>query len=206
MPSLSRSLEFLREIDKLKSILRRTRLTFDVDRCENDAEHSWHLAMMAITLVDEVAEPNIDLLKVLRMVLVHDLVEIDAGDTFVYDDAHRETQEEREKLAAERIFGLLDEPVRSALRSDWEAFEARLTPEARYARALDRAQPILQNVYTKGASWQSHNISIDDVRKRNGHFIQEGAPALWVILDAMLEQAVREGWLRPSNIQKLSLA
>jgi putative hydrolase of HD superfamily len=194
--TLPLSLAFLREVDKLKSIVRRTRVTFDPERCENDAEHSWHLALMAVVLVRHAADPKVDLLRVLRMILIHDLVEIDAGDTFLYDDAHAATQEQRERSAADRIFGLLAEPQRTELRSAWEEFERRETPEARFARALDRAQPMLQNLYTEGASWRAHNIAVSDVRKRNGPLVRDGAPELWAIIDPMLDDAVAKGWLR----------
>src|SRR5215471_8157127 len=149
--ALQKALAFLREADKLKSVLRRTRVSFDYERRENDAEHSWHLALMAMVL-REYAPPNVDLLAVVRMVVVHDLVEIDAGDTFLYDDDP--SKDEREARAADRLFGLLDEPLRGQLRGAWEDFEARRTPEARFARALDRFQPMLQNFYTEGVSWR----------------------------------------------------
>ena len=194
--SLPAALTFLREVDKLKSVLRQTRVTFDPARRENDAEHSWHLAIMAVVLAQHAAE-RVDLLRVLRMVLVHDLVEIDAGDTFLYDDAHGSDQEARERTAADRIFGLLPAPQRAELHAAWEEFEARTSPEARFARAIDRAQPMLQNLYTEGASWRAHDISATDVRRRNGPLVRDGAPELWTIVDAMLDDAIAKGWLRP---------
>jgi len=192
--SLSTALEFLREADKLKAVLRQTRVTFDPERRENDAEHSWHLALMAVVLV-EYAPPGTDLLAVLRMVLVHDLVEIDAGDTFLYDDAHAASKRERETRAADRLFGMLDEPVRGELRAAWEEFEAGATPSARFARALDRVQPVLQNVYTDGASWRAHGITAPQVVAKNGPPIRAGAPELWPHVEAMLEEAIRRGAL-----------
>lgn len=195
---LPRALEFLREADKLKSVLRQTRLTFDPARRENDAEHSWHLALMAMVLAEHAARDEggaLDLLRVLRMILLHDLVEIDAGDTFLYDEAHAASQAEREAKAADRLFGLLDEPLASALRADWEAFEARTTPEARYARALDRAQPMLQNLYTEGVSWRANGITAAQVRAKNGPLVLDGAPALWAVLEEMLASAVLRGVL-----------
>jgi putative hydrolase of HD superfamily len=190
--TLAHSLAFLREADKLKSVLRRTRVSFDHERRENDAEHSWHLALMAMVL-REYAPPNLDLLAVVRMVLVHDLVEIDAGDTFLYDDDP--TKDEREARAADRLFGLLEEPLRSELRGAWEAFEARRTPEARFARALDRFQPMMQNFYTEGASWRAHGITAAQVRAKNGPIIREGAPELWAYAETLLADAVGRGWL-----------
>ncbi len=195
-PSLAAALAFLREADKLKAVLRRTRVTFDPARCENDAEHSWHLALMAVVLAGHARAERLDLSRVLRMILVHDLVEIDAGDTFLYDDAHAATQVERERAAADRIFGLLPEPQRSELRAAWEEFEARETDEARFARALDRAQPMLQNLYTEGASWRAHDVTAAEVRRRNGPLVRDGAPALWDALEPMLADAVARGWLR----------
>jgi putative hydrolase of HD superfamily len=192
--SLSTALAFLREVDKLKSILRQTRVTFDHERRENDAEHSWHLALMAIVLAD-YAPHGMDLLSVLRMVLVHDLVEIDAGDTFLYDDAHAASKVEREAAAADRLFGMLDEPLRGELRGAWEEFEAGRTPAARFARALDRLQPMLQNLYTDGASWRAHGITAPRVRAKNGPLIKDGTPDVWPYVDAMLENAIRLGWL-----------
>ena len=193
--TLERRLGFLREADKLKGILRQSRLTFDVERRENDAEHSWHLALMVLVLAEQAADPAIDRVRVLRMVLVHDLVEIDAGDTFLYDEAARRTQAAREAAAADRLFGMLDEPLGSELRTAWEEFEARVTPEAKFARAIDRAQPILQNLYTAGISWRQHGVRAADVRARNRTVSEEGAPALWAHLEALLADAVREGTL-----------
>jgi len=191
---LHSSLTFLREVDKLKAILRQTRVTFDPERRENDAEHSWHLAMMAIVLAEH-GPRELDLLSALRMVLVHDLVEIDAGDTFLYDDAHAASQDERERAAADRLFGMLDEPLRGELRGAWEEFEAGTTPTARFARALDRVQPMLQNLYTNGASWRAHGITAAQVRAKSEALVRAGAPALWAHVDALLDDAVQRGWL-----------
>jgi putative hydrolase of HD superfamily len=195
--SLPTALAFLREADKLKSILRQSRVTFDPERRENDAEHSWHLALMAVVLV-EYGPRGVDLLSVLRMVLVHDIVEIDAGDTFLYDEAHAASKAEREAAAADRLFGMLDEPMRGELRGAWEEFEAGQTASARFARALDRMQPMLQNLYTSGASWRANGIIAPQVRAKNGPPIRDGAPELWPLLDAMLEDAVRRGWITES--------
>jgi putative hydrolase of HD superfamily len=189
------SLRFLREADKLKGVVRQSRLSFDPARRENDAEHSWHLALMAVVLAEQAADPGLDLLRVLRMLLVHDIVEIDAGDTFLYDEQEARTQAEREAAAAARLFGLLEEPRRSELESAWEEFEARATPEARFARALDRVQPILQNLYTDGVSWRAHGVTAAQVRERNRAIVLEGAPALWPYLEALIDEAVRRGLL-----------
>jgi putative hydrolase of HD superfamily len=195
MSALARSLEFLREADRLKSIVRRSRLSFDPERRENDAEHSWHLALFAVVLAEHAVEPAIDVARVLRMVLVHDLVEIDAGDTFLYDDAGAATQAAREERAAERIFGLLGAPLAEDLRGAWREFEARATPEARFARALDRAQPILQNLHTEGRSWREHGVTAREVRAKNAAVVAEGAPSVWAELDRRIDDAVARGWL-----------
>jgi putative hydrolase of HD superfamily len=193
---LTNALAFLREVDKLKAIARQTRVTFDPERRENDAEHSWHLAIMAIVLAEH-GPRELDLLAVLRMVLVHDLVEIDAGDTFIYDDAHAASQAERERRAADRIFGLLDEPMRGELRGAWDEFEAGATPSARFARAIDRVQPILQNYYTDGASWRAHGITAAQVRAKNGPLVAAGAPELWAYVETLIGDSVTRGWLKP---------
>jgi putative hydrolase of HD superfamily len=193
--SLSHALAFQREADKLKAVLRQTRVTFDPERRENDAEHSWHLSLMAIVLLEHAAEPGLDLLRVLRMIVIHDLVEIEAGDTFLYDDAHAASQVEREQKAADRLFGLLEGAIGAELRAAWDEFEARETREARYARALDRAQPMLQNLWTDGASWRAHGITARQVRAKNGPLVRDGAPALWAHLEVMLEDAVQRGVL-----------
>lgn len=191
---LSSALAFLREVDHLKSVLRQSRVTFDPERRENDAEHSWHLAIMAIVLA-EYGPAELDLLSVIRMVLVHDVVEIDAGDTFLYDEAGNQTKEARELAAADRIFGLLDEPMRSQLRGAWDEFEAGITPSAKFARAIDRVQPMLQNIYTEGASWRANGVNVAQVRAKNGPAVRAGAPALWTHLEALLDEAVRAGHL-----------
>jgi putative hydrolase of HD superfamily len=195
MTSIARALAFQREADKLKSVLRQSRVTFDPERRENDAEHSWHLALFAIVMLEHAAEPGVDLLRVLRMILVHDLVEIDAGDTFVYDDAHAASQAQREEQAADRLFAMLDEPLAGELRATWDEFEARESREARFARALDRAQPMLQNLWTDGASWRLHGITAAQVRAKNGPLVRDGAPALWEHLSQLLDDAVARGVL-----------
>ncbi|MBL8943199.1 MAG: HD domain-containing protein [Myxococcales bacterium] len=192
---LGRAIGFLREADKLKSVLRRSRLSFDPERRENDAEHSWHLALMAIVLFDRLAPPGLDRARVLGMIVVHDLVEIDAGDTFVYDHAHAASQVEREELAADRIFALLPEAEAADLRGLWDEFEARVTTEARFARALDRVQPILQNIFTEGASWRAHGVTAAQVHAVNGPLVRDGAPELWAHVEALIDDAVARGWL-----------
>jgi len=181
---------FVVEMDKLKRILRQTILT-DRSRQETSAEHSWHLGVMALIL-SEYAESEVDLLRVLKMVLIHDLVEIDAGDTYCYDQVETQDQAEREEKAADRLFGLLPEDQTQELRGLWEEFEARKTAEARFAAALDRLQPILQNYHTEGRMWKKNRISRDQVVARNQP-IEDGSPALWDYVFHLLDDAVKKG-------------
>lgn len=183
---------FLQEVDKLKRILRRS-YHLEGGRAENDAEHSWHLATMAMILAEHAREA-VDMAKVLRMILVHDVVEVDAGDTYCYDEAANEGRHERETVAARRLFGLLPDDQGRELLALWEEFEARKTPEARYAAALDRFQPLLLNYCTEGRSWREHGITKGRVIAANRH-MEEGAPAVWAYALELIDDAVRRGWL-----------
>jgi putative hydrolase of HD superfamily len=185
MERLRQQLDFIVEIDRLKTILRQTVLT-DGSRRENTAEHSWHLAVMAL-LLSEYAEGEIDLLRAVKMVLVHDIVEIDAGDTFCYDAEANTDKAQREARAADRLFGLLPADQKGELRQLWDEFEARESMEARFANALDRMQPILQNLATGGHSWRVHGIRKEQVIERN-HPIAEGSEVLWREILARIEE------------------
>ncbi|HVS65996.1 MAG TPA: HD domain-containing protein [Thermoanaerobaculia bacterium] len=189
---LARQLEFVLEVDRLKSVLRRTTLS-DRSRHENSAEHSWHLALMAILLAEH-AEVEIDLARTVEMLLVHDVVEVDAGDTFCYDQTGNLDKEERERRAAERLFGLLPEDQGERLRSLWDEFERRETPEARFAAALDRLQPMMLNYLTEGHSWQQHGVREHQVLERNRP-IEDGSRDLWSLAERFLEDAVDSGIL-----------
>jgi len=189
---IEQQFRFLIEIDKAKNVLRQT-LIADGSRRENDAEHSWHLAMMAAVL-NEYAEEPVDLLRVIKMLLVHDLVEIDAGDTFVYDEAGNSTKLEREKAAAERIFGLLPPDQQAEFRTLWEEFESLSTPEARFAAALDRLHPMLLNYCTEGGTWRRHRITKEQVVAKNRP-IEKGSAALWRFACGLIEDAVARGFL-----------
>jgi putative hydrolases of HD superfamily len=178
-------LAFLVEADKLKNILRRTLLT-DGSRQENSAEHSWHLALTAMVL-EEYASAPVNMARVLRMLIMHDVVEIDAGDTFAFDLAGSATKEERERSAADRIFGLLPGELGEELRSLWEEFEEAATPEARFANAVDRIQPFLQNRETRGGSWRIHNLSREQVLARMDP-IRTALSGLWPIVSATVEE------------------
>jgi len=166
----------------------------DGSRNENDAEHSWHLALMAIVLSEYSLAQELDLSRVIKMVLVHDLVEIDAGDTFCYDEKANEDKEERERRAAERIFGLLPPDQAEEFKGLWEEFEERKTPEACFAAALDRLQPLLSNYHTNGHTWVKYDVKYDKVIKRN-YPIKESAPALWEYVLEILEDSIQKGYL-----------
>ena len=196
-PRLERQLAFIQELDRLKGVLRQTRV-LDGARQENSAEHSWHLALCAMTLA-EYAPPGTDLLRVLRMVLVHDVVEIDAGDAFAYDASVNVGKEERERLAAERIFGLLPSELGDDLRALWMEFEEGATSDARFAVALDRLQPLLLNFNGQGGSWRHHAVSHDRVMIRMAP-IRHGAPALWPVVERLLDEAVTRGYLAPALV------
>ncbi|ACB84174.1 metal dependent phosphohydrolase [Natranaerobius thermophilus JW/NM-WN-LF] len=185
-------LNFLAEIDSLKEIYRKTKLNTG-DRFENDAEHSWELAMMAVVL-QEYAEEELDLSRVIKMLLIHDLVEIDAGDTFVYDEEAVQDQEEREQAAAERIFGLLPSDQEQELRTLWYEFEEEQTAEARFALALDRMQPIIHNFYNQGGTWQEFSINREQVEEKNKK-IDFGSSQLWKFTQEILDTAQKQGYL-----------
>lgn len=188
---LGAQLAFLVEIDRLKLIERRSYLA-DGSRRENSAEHSWHLAMLALVL-SEHADARVDLARVVAMVLVHDIVEIDAGDVFAYaDEAAHAAKVERERLAAERIFALLPDDQEPVFRSLWEEYEEGTTETARFAAALDRLQPLLLNVASGGMTWREHGITADRVLERNAP-IGEGAPVLWTRARAIIRDAVERG-------------
>lgn len=188
---LGRQLDFLREIDRLKSVLRRTAL-LDRSRLENSAEHSWHLAVMALVLAEH-APPDTDIAHVVRLLLVHDLVEIDAGDTFAYDPGGHRDKLTRERAAADRLFGLLPDDLGPAMRQWWEEFEAGHTPEARFANALDRFAGLLQNwAGGDGGTWRQHQVSRRAVLARMEP-IREGAPSLWALVQRIIDEAAAAG-------------
>ena len=192
---LKQQIEFIREVDKLKTINRQT-LIADASRRENDAEHSWHLALMALVLGEYADSDTINLLQVVRMVLVHDLVEIDAGDTYCYDEAGNADKTQRETTAAERIFNLLPPDQATEIRALWDEFEASRTPEAKFANALDRLQPLMHNVFTNGQMWKKHGIVKSQVINRNQK-IADGAPALWTFARDLIEKSTDDGHLAP---------
>jgi putative hydrolase of HD superfamily len=191
--ALAARVRFALEADRLKGVLRRTRL-LDGSRQENSAEHSWHAGLLAMLFAD-AAPAGADPARVVRMLLVHDLVEVEAGDTFCYDAEANLGREEREQAGARRLFGLLPAGEGAALRALWDEFEAGTTPDARFAVALDRFQPLLLNLHGGGGSWLEHGVSRGQVLRRMEP-IRTGAPALWPLVEAALEQATAAGWVR----------
>lgn len=190
---LAKQIEFIVEIDKVKDVFRQT-LLINCSRKENDAEHSWHLAIMAC-LLGEYAPKNTDITKVMKMVLIHDLVEIDAGDTYCYDEQGNLDKAQREQKAAERIFNILPENQGTELRKLWDEFEERTTAEARFAAALDVLQPLIHNYRTGGKSWQEHQVTSQQVRKRKSK-IGDDLPALRDFAEELIKDAVLKGYLQ----------
>ena len=190
---LIRQIDFIKEIDKLKYIQRRTKL-FNSDRNENDAEHSWHLAMMAVVLSGH-SNVSIDVLKVVKMVLIHDIVEIDAGDTFIYDTVKNHVNTDLERAAAERIFGLLPEKQAQELIAIWEEFEAGETDEAKFAKSMDRLEPLLQNVSNNGGTWKEYNVDYSKVYEKK-QVIKNGSVSIWNYAEQLIEDSVASGILK----------
>jgi putative hydrolase of HD superfamily len=191
---LTRQIAFIREIDKLKSVLRQT-LILDGSRRENTAEHSWNIAVFAMLMYEYAAPPRPDLNRVIRMLLVHDIVEVDAGDTFAYDAVGYEDKAERERAAADRLFGMLPEDQREEWMGLWREFEEVKTPDSRYANAIDRLLPLVHNYYTGGNSWIRHGIVRSQVIRRIGP-VESIAPGLWRFALDLLDRAVRQGILK----------
>ncbi|MEV1245030.1 HD family hydrolase [Nonomuraea sp. NPDC050022] len=189
---LTAQIAFAVEIDKLKRIIRRNHL-MDGSRRENDAEHSWYVGMLAMVL-GEHAPPDTDIQRVVSMLLVHDLVEIDAGDTFIYDAAAVAAQPEAERAAADRIFALLPGEQGAAMRALWDEFEARQTPEAKFARALDRFAPILANHHTEGGTWPLFKVTAAQVKEKV-RLIEDGSPSLGAYALELVELSIARGHL-----------
>lgn len=185
-----KQIDFIIEIDKIKHIIRKTKL-FDASRNENDAEHAWHFSLLALIL-QEYANDRIDVNKVIKMALIHDIVEIDAGDVIAYDTKNRILAEEKERKAADRIFGMLPEDQRDEFITIWNEFEERKTPEARFAAALDRFEPILQNEMTNYCTWKEHGITHSMLMKTNRH-IADGSELLWQTVEQIFSEALGSG-------------
>lgn len=194
MERLEKQLALLMELDRLKSVLRRTRVKSADKRLENSAEHSWHVALMAILMEEHANEP-VDIARVVKMLLLHDVVEIDAGDTFVYDTAASAEQEEKELKAAQRLFGMLPQEQGEQLFELWTEFESANSADAKFAKALDRIIPMLLNYHNQGQSWQEHGVTREQALTVNQK-IQFGSEALWDKAKQIIEDATANGWLK----------
>lgn len=187
---LVKDMEFIVEIDKMKKVLRQTSV-IGIDQRENDAEHSWHIAIMAVIL-EEYSNEKIDILKVIKMLLCHDLVEIYAGDTFCYDVKGNEDKRERELKAANRIYGMLDRDKGQELRDLWDEFEAMETPEALFAASMDRIQPMLSNYHNGGGTWKKYNVEKENIYKRMSP-VEKSSDDLWEYMQHIVEDAEKTG-------------
>jgi putative hydrolase of HD superfamily len=190
---LLKQISFIKEIDKLKYIQRKTKL-FNSDRRENDAEHSWHLAMMTIVLAEHSDQP-IDVLKVLKMVLIHDIVEIDAGDTFIYDSTKNHINTDEELIAAKRIFGLLPIEQEEEFIAIWKEFEDGITDDAKFAKSMDRFEPLLQNTSNNGGTWKEFNVHYQKVYDKK-KIIKHGSTKIWNYAENLINESVDKGILK----------
>ncbi|EHK2861987.1 HD domain-containing protein [Vibrio parahaemolyticus] len=194
MERLEKQLALLIELDKLKSVLRRTRVKSAEGRLENSGEHSWHVALMAV-LMEEHANAPVDICRVMKMLLIHDVVEIDAGDTFIYDTAATKEQAEKEIKAAERLFGMLPTDQGQELLALWQEFEAAQSDDAKYAKALDRLIPMLLNYHNNGQSWKENSVTREQALTINKR-IEFGSVTLWDKAKELIEEATEKGWLK----------
>lgn len=194
MGRIEQQTAFAVEIDKVKNIFRQTWLA-DGSRKENDAEHAWHAALMAVLLAEYSNEP-VDVLKVVKMLLIHDLVEIDAGDSYAYDEAAQATAHEREQKAADRIFGMLPEDQEQEFRGLWDEFEEYETPEARFAHVMDNFQPLLLNDAANGKGWREHQVKRANIEKRNRK-VPEGSRAISEYIKQIVDRNIEKGNIEP---------
>lgn len=190
---LLKDIEFIVEIDKMKTILRQTSV-IGVDKRENDAEHSWHISLMAVVL-GEYSNEEVDILKVIKMLLTHDLVELYAGDTFCYDVKGNEDKRERELKAADKIYGMLDEDKGKELRALWDEFEDMKTPEALFAASMDRIQPMLSNYYNDGGTWKKYDVKKESIYKRISP-VEKSSSELWEFMIDIIEKAEEKGFIK----------
>lgn len=194
MKELTSQLNFIREIDELKAVYRQTHVKSDNNRNENSAEHSWHIAMMA-SILHQYADEVVDITRVVTMLLIHDIVEIDAGDTFAFAEQQElDSQEDKEIAAANRLFGLLPESQFLHFKQLWLEFEAAETSDARFAKAMDRVLPLIQNMANEGGSWVRHKVKKSQVIARN-KYLEGLAPTLWSYACLQIDTAVENGWL-----------
>ncbi len=197
---LAQQMAFICEIEKLKTVYRQNTV-IDQSRKENSAEHSWHLAIMALILADYSKDPNIDVLRVIKMVLIHDLVEIDAGDTFLYDESGNADKLQREERAAARIFGLLPDEQKKELSELWREFDERSSPDALFAAALDNMQPVINHYLSDGCGIRGHDITSEQVVEKK-QFIGEIAPALWSYTKQTIEKSKERGFYKLEMSEK----
>lgn len=196
MNAIEKRIQFIVEADKLKSILRQSTLIYDRNQRENDAEHTWYLTLCALLLAEHVAtEGQVDLLRVLKMLIIHDMVEIEAGDTYCYDEAGYLDKVQREREAATSLFSTLPREQYDEFMALWEEFEEMATVEAKYASAIDRLQPVLQIYYCDGNTWLENNIDVERELKRN-EVIKEIIPEVWDYVRKLIDDAVNKGWLK----------
>ncbi|HCM0871869.1 TPA: HD domain-containing protein [Vibrio parahaemolyticus] len=199
MDRLEKQLALLIELDKLKSVLRRTRVKSAEGRLENSGEHSWHVALMAVLMEEHANAPvdnaPVDICRVMKMLLIHDVVEIDAGDTFVYDTAASKDQAEKEIKAAERLFDMLPTDQGQELLALWQEFEAAQSDDAKYAKALDRLIPMLLNYHNNGQSWKENSVTREQALTINKR-IEFGSVTLWNKAKELIEEATEKGWLK----------
>lgn len=193
MERLAKQIEFILEMDKMKSIVRQTYLA-NGSRKEDDAEHSWHLTLMAFVLAEYANEP-VDVLKTMKMVMLHDVIEIDAGDTYAYDEAANQTKKKRETAAADRLFSILPADQENEFRALWDEFEAMNTPEARFANTLDKIQPVLLTNTEGGSSWKEHGVKRTQIMTRNAR-THEGSEELWKYIKSLIEENIRNGIIK----------
>jgi putative hydrolase of HD superfamily len=188
-----KQIKFILEADKLKHVMRQT-ILLNRSRRENSAEHSWHIALLVLVLSEYAKDADVDFFQVMKILLVHDLIEIDAGDTYCYDEEGKQDQTIREKKAADRIFNILPSDQAGIFRELWNEFEDRKTPESRFANALDRLQPLLNNYFTRGRTWQENDIKSAQVKSRMKP-VDDGAPLLWDYVESLIDDAVKKGFL-----------
>ena len=192
---MKQSFDFLLEIDKLKKVMRRTYIA-DGSRNENTAEHSWHVSLMAMTLWESYEHKDkVDIFKSIKMLLLHDIVEIDAGDTYAFDEDGYQDKQQREKLAADRLYGMLPESVRDDYRSTWNEYEEGKTHEALFAHIIDHIQPLMLNIATSGISWKEHGIHSHQVMNRNS-WIKDVSPAIYSQIEEWVQKGIEMGWLK----------
>ncbi|WP_461538220.1 HD domain-containing protein [Spongorhabdus nitratireducens] len=192
--NLTQQLDFIIELDRLKTVLRQTHVKSAGNRQENSAEHSWHIAMTAMVLAEYASQP-VDINHVIRLLLVHDIVEIEAGDTFCFDEAAVQDQGDKEEIAARQLFGMLPEPQGAEMLALWYEYEALETFEARFAKAIDCVQPFLLNINNEGGSWRNHHVREEQVRRRQ-QYLAEVAPEVWELVEPMITAAAEKGWIK----------